>query len=103
MIKALVRIVLTGVLFSLIGVAILIGQILAVVSPITPMSAPITLMNSGQAYYIKSDSEVDAYGCPSIECNVAVVLNPNTTVSVLGSAQGEALVPIAYNKAIPEK
>jgi hypothetical protein len=100
MIKALARIVLTGVLFSLIGIAILVGQILTAVSPVTPTSTPATPMSTGQAYYIKSDSEVDAYSCPSIECNVAVVLNPNTTVSVLGPAQGEALTPIAYNKGV---
>ncbi len=100
MIIAFIRIVLTGVLFSLIGVAVLIGQSLTAISPVISVTTAIPPINPGQPYYIKGDSEVDAYSCPNIECDVATVFNPNTTVSVVGPAQGEALVPVVFNKGV---
>ncbi|MHB8629197.1 MAG: DUF3761 domain-containing protein [Aggregatilineales bacterium] len=65
------------------------------ISP-TPTFAPAP----AQTWYIKSDAPVAGYDCPSIDCNVVATFMGGTAVSVIGPAQGEAMVPVSDGRQV---
>ena len=92
--QRLIGIIGSALIGLLIGGAIVLRSDIPrapVVLPPTPTIAPV----AAQTWYIKSDEPVAAYDCPDIDCNMVMTLLGGTAVSLIGPAQGEAMLPVS--------
>ena len=69
-------------------------------SPALELPTPPAAFTSPQAYYIKSDGPIAAYGCPDVDCEIGAVLPGGSPVTVIGAARGDAMRPIQYRNQI---
>lgn len=89
-------------LMRLFGLAFLIlcivlGILINRTTPVANLETTSTpAFTQRQTYYIKSDAPIAGYECPDIECAVAAIIPGGSAVTVIGTARGEAMIPIQY-------